>query len=116
MTSAVIFENNVNSEIILKSYFLKAKIKVLGSFSTKEDDMLIYVKRYEPDYIVIEYELYKKGIYDIISEMKKVVPASKIIVTADKMNKSENRRLQSFGASNVFSKPFIDTHFFRVLV
>ncbi len=115
MFSAVIFENNVTSEVLLKSYFVKSKIKVYRSFNKKEENFMFFIKRYEPDFIVIEYELYKKRIYDIISDVKKVVPVSKIIITADKLSESESRRLKSFGASNVFLKPFIDTQFFRVL-
>ncbi len=114
MTSSIIFENNITSEVLLKSFFLKSKIHILKSFN-KKVDVLMYVERYEPDFIVIDYDLYKFSIYDIIDTVKEVLPDSKVIITAKKMSKSEEKRLRSHGVSDVFIKPFIDTRFIRAL-
>ncbi len=115
MENSLIFDSNLVSEKIVNSYFRKMKINILGSFNEKAD-ILSLVKLNEPEYIVIDYELYSDEFCDIICNVKEIVPQSKIIIVTNKINKFKKNKIKEYFIEDIFERPFIDADFIRLLV
>ncbi len=117
MINSIILESNKISELLITSFFNNARIDVTASYCERVDSKKIFeiVDYSAPSCIVIEYELYCDNIYDIISNIRQIVPECVIIIVSNKIKKSVKKQLINATVDEVFIKPIIDTHFYRAI-
>ncbi len=117
MLNCIILESNKISELLITSFFHNAKIDVVASYCERVDSRALYeiVDNAAPSCIVIEFELYCDNIYDIISNIRQIVPKCVIIVVSNKLKSNDRKQLISAKVDDIFIKPIIDTHFYRAI-
>ncbi len=113
MVSGLIFDSNTVSEILIQSYFRKAKVIVADSYNVQVN-VFYLVRLHEPDYIVVDFELYSSNIYDIISGVRGINPLCEIIIVANKLKKSHKVLLKERKIKYIFERPYVDVEFIRL--
>lgn len=115
MVNSLIFDNNVFSENIIRSYFYRAKVNVYNSYSRRVD-VLSQIVEHEPDICVIDYYLYNDCLLEMLKNINRYVPSCEIIIVADKMSKMNEFDLIEKGVKGILKRPFVDADFIELII
>ncbi len=117
MRNSLIFDNNRMSELIIKSFLQSKKVVLSSSFVkfVEYSEVVLCVEEHTPDFVILDFTLYRNILDKIISDVREIVPECKVIIVADAVTKLEKNMLYELGIEYIFTRPFIDADFVAVL-
>ncbi len=118
MINSLIFDNNKMSEIIIRNFLINSKIVISESHCNFVEfkDLMESIEHHDPDYIIIDFELYHNFLKEIIEGVRKTTPQCKIIIVTNRITNRDRELLNKQGIVATFTRPFVDADFISVLI